>query len=144
MERPGCDVGVVFLHRIINDDVPEFAVGIGCPVAVEQAVGNVCLQGVAGHPVDALLVCLAVGAAQIGENLGGESDIAAVGRHCCAVCAQRIIGDLFHLTVFPQVKLGYTACIRAQVEVRVALRPHGREALSVRRNGLPVNDNVGC
>ena len=59
--------------------MPEFAVGIGCPVAVEQAVGNVCLQGVADHPVDALLVCLAVGAAQIGENLGGKGHIAAVG-----------------------------------------------------------------
>ena len=113
MERPGRDVGVGFFHRIVNDDVPEFTVGIGCPVAVEQAVGNVCLQGVAGHPVDALFVCLAVGTAQIGKNLGGKGHIAAVGRHGCAVCAQRIIGNLFYLAVFPQVKLGCTACIRA-------------------------------
>ena len=97
MELAGGDVGVGILGYVVDDDVPELAVGVVCPVAEEELVGQVGLHGSLGLALVGFGVGLAVGPADGGPHLCGKGYEVAVGRNHGPIGAEGVVGELARL-----------------------------------------------
>ena len=74
-------------------------------MAIEQMIGDMCLDRILCLALDGCFVGLTVSAADLWIDLCGKCNEVAVGRHDGAVDAQRIVGELCSLAVVPGIKL---------------------------------------
>ena len=125
--------------RVEEDEMVAAAVAVARPVAVEQFVGDMRLHGTLLLLLHTGLVGLGVGS-EVGINLGGEGDIAAVGRHHRVVDAQFIVGQLLALagSQVHTENLCRTILIIGITDTLAVLAPHGRAALAVLGEGTHV------